>query len=85
VKKIGAFAFESGEPRTATGSGSRLWVANLERGVDVWDIAAAGRPALVERHPQSALHSIAFDGRHLYLGDQNHGFFVLEPRAAAPR
>jgi hypothetical protein len=53
-------------------------VANLQTGVEVYNVSDPHHPALVASDDRFAPHDVAADGGVAYLADQDDGFVALE-------
>jgi hypothetical protein len=68
----------SGEAWGASGDGTHLWIADLQEGVELYDVRDPARPQLIGRAENYAPHDITASGGYAYLADQDKGLVILE-------
>ena len=80
---VSTFA-DGGEAYGVSVEGHYLYVADLQDGVEVWDVSDPHAPQKLDGDGQYAPHGIFHDGTYLYLADQDQHFVVLayDPGAA---
>jgi hypothetical protein len=69
---------QGGEAWGASGDSTYLWIADLQEGVELYDVRDPGHPRLIARAENYAPHDITFDGQYAYLADQDKGLVILE-------
>jgi hypothetical protein len=67
-----------GDPWGVGGDSKYMWVGDLKKGIEMYDVSNPGSPVLIDQDSGYAPHDIFFDGQYAYLADQDRGFVILE-------
>lgn len=77
--KVGSFTKSGGEAYGVTGNRTHLYVADLQLGVYLLNISDPTHPVELTHNSHAAPHGISFDGRYIYLADQDRKIIILSP------
>ncbi|MHA2334975.1 MAG: LVIVD repeat-containing protein [Candidatus Hodarchaeales archaeon] len=75
---ISEYSKEENDVFGASGDISNLFVADLQLGVYKLDITNLTNPVEVAHYSNAAPHGVFYDGRYVYIADQDDGFIILD-------
>lgn len=75
---------DGGEAYGVSGDSARVFVADLQQGIEQLDATAPSQLRLATRLPGYAPHAIRLAGAYVYVADQDKGLVVLEVGRATP-
>lgn len=75
---IGVYSKAGGEAYGVAGNSSILYVADLQLGVYSLDISTPSRPLEIDQYSNAVPHNVFFDGKYVYLADQDHELIILD-------
>ncbi len=73
-----------GEVYGVSGNREYLVLADLQEGAELLDVTDLRNPVLVAEYSNAAPHSVYFDGKYAYLGDQDKEFILIDFDADEP-
>ena len=79
-QRIGSFSKSGGEVYGVAGNRTHLFAADLQLGVFSLNITDPSHPTELASYSHAVPHDVFFDGKNIYLADQDMGLIILDER-----
>ncbi len=67
-----------GEAWGISREGDRLYIGDLQEGVEIWDVSILEKPEIIETIAEYAPHDLVFSNGKIFLADQDRDFVIIE-------